>query len=298
MTLFGRTAAALCRHYPLYSGNTRLAHTRPFRWLRPPASTALARLTNGLDLQVFPDDYIGSVILFFGDYDPKISWVCRRVLRPGDAMLDIGAHHGLISLFAAKAVGPLGVVHAFEPQPRLAATLRESLAHNRLANVRLHEVALSDQDGTMTLHVPEDNSSGASLGQVKGRSTAVEVRVVNAATYLAGLDCPPLRLVKLDVEGHEETVLRSAAPFFRDNRPGVITFESHDNGIPFWERPAVRVIRELGYTFCQVPKALLRMHLLKLAEGVEPPERGYDFVAIARDDPARPGILRSLGLED
>src|SRR5687768_9131675 len=134
--MLGSAAAALCRRYPLYSGNTRIAHAAPLRWLRPGGDTAVAKLTNGLKLEVFPGDYIGSVILFFGDYDPKISWICRRVLRRGDAVLDIGAHHGVISVFAAERVGPQGVVHAFEPQPRLAQTLHNSIAMNRLTNLR------------------------------------------------------------------------------------------------------------------------------------------------------------------
>ena len=295
--ILGSAAAALCRHYPLYSGNTRFAHAAPLRWLRPAGDTAVARLTNGLSLEVFPADYIGSVILFFGDYDPKISWICRRVLRPGDAVLDIGAHHGVISVFAADRVGPQGVVHAFEPQPRLARTLRNSIALNALTNLHLHEVALSDADGVMTLHVPESNSSGASLSDnVKGATTDVQVQVRSAADYLRNLNCPPLRLVKLDVEGHEETVLRSAEPFLSENRPAVITFESHHDGLPFWERGAVKVMRRLGYGFYSVPKAMFRMKLHRLAEGVEPSHHGYDFVAVA-PGPQKSELLRALAVE-
>lgn len=290
------TARTLLRHYPLYSGNHRIAHCRLLRPLYDDSPTAVAKLTNGLKLEVFPRDYVGSIIYFFGDYDRKISWIAQRVLRKGDAMLDIGAHHGVISMFGAKAVGPTGVVHAFEPQPKLAETFRHSVALNALSHVHLHETALSDQDGTMTLHVPDDNSSGASLGEVKGSSTAFEVRVRNSASYLASLNCPPLRFVKLDVEGHEETVLRSAEPYLRSNRPSVITFESHHDGLPFWERGAVKVMRGLGYEFFYIPKAMLRMSVVSMKEGVEPPLQGYDFVAVAPDS-ARAEILRSLKAE-
>src|SRR5438067_1424811 len=121
-----RVAQRACRLYPLFSGCGALANLPLLRRLAPPAGTVTTDLRDGSRIRVRPGDYIGRAVFFFGDLDPKLRWVFSRVLRPGDAALDIGANCGVMSLFAARLVGPAGQVHAFEPQPDLAALLRES----------------------------------------------------------------------------------------------------------------------------------------------------------------------------
>lgn len=43
----------------------------------------------------------------------------RRLLRPGDVVLDIGANMGYMSIMASRFVGASGHVHAFEPSPEI-----------------------------------------------------------------------------------------------------------------------------------------------------------------------------------
>jgi hypothetical protein len=42
--------------------------------------------------------------------------VLQSFLRPGDVVLDVGAHLGSHTIAFAHMVGPGGAVHAFEPQ--------------------------------------------------------------------------------------------------------------------------------------------------------------------------------------
>src|SRR5687767_2781122 len=71
----------------------------------------------------------------------------NALLRRGETVWDVGAHHGFVTLCAAKRVGPTGVVHAFEPCASNRAALRRHLRWNRLTNVEVHPYALSDADG-------------------------------------------------------------------------------------------------------------------------------------------------------
>jgi FkbM family methyltransferase len=59
----------------------------------------------------------------------------QRYLRPGDVVLDIGAHSGERSLAAARLVGPPGRVDAFEPSPTLRTTLLDRIADASLKSV-------------------------------------------------------------------------------------------------------------------------------------------------------------------
>ena len=63
-------------------------------------------------------------------YEQETTAFLAAVLRDGDAMLDIGAHVGWFSMFAAHCVGPRGAVWSFEPDARNFAHLVEHVALN------------------------------------------------------------------------------------------------------------------------------------------------------------------------
>ena len=183
-------------------------------------------------------------------------------------MLDIGANLGWFSLVARTAVGPGGHVHAFEPQPDINTLLRATLVMNSINNVTLHEVALSDQNGTAELHVLAGNYGAARLSEVSGDQwSTIKIPTVNAGAYLDSLDLPPVRLVKIDVEGHEETVFRSAERFFRERGPDAIIFESFGDE-PLLERTVARLLTDYGYRILSLDRTLIKPRLVPAVSGV------------------------------
>ncbi|MGH7293079.1 MAG: hypothetical protein ACREJT_17790, partial [Myxococcota bacterium] len=131
MTRRARLLRALSRCYPLKSGLGTLASSRPFlRALDGEQGLHWARLRCGAQILVPLDDFVGRALWFFGDLDPKLTWICERLLRPGDTVLDIGANLGLVSLIARERVGASGAVHAFEPQPELVELIGQSARAN------------------------------------------------------------------------------------------------------------------------------------------------------------------------
>jgi FkbM family methyltransferase len=241
------------------------------------------QLRSGPHIFVRADEHIGRTVYYFGDLEPKLSWVCARVLRPGDTAVDVGANYGVITLLAAHAVGAAGCVHAFEPQPVVAALLRRSVARNEMAQVVVHEVALSDADGRLDLQVPDHNLGAASLSRaLDGPGSTFTVDVRTSGPYLADLDLGPIRLLKIDIEGHEPAFLRGARDFLKASAPDVIVFESNDhvfgssNGpISLWARPAVQEIRELGYEIVGIDRTLRSVFIMGLTRMV--PTRDDDF---------------------
>jgi FkbM family methyltransferase len=154
-----------------------------------------------------------------------IRWM-RSWLRPGDAVVDVGAYKGGYTYWMRSSVGSTGSVLAFEPQPRLASYLRRCASAFSWSNVRVEEVALSSGAGRRELRVPGSEPSpaaslvGASLPAGSGGYLVpvdtLDRRVADVAAT------GPVRLVKCDVEGHEMDVFEGARGMLTADRPPLL----------------------------------------------------------------------------
>jgi FkbM family methyltransferase len=281
MQQLGRSAACAMGHrYPLKSGSGTIANTRWFRRLAANGDPGVvARLRGGSYVHARLDDYVGRAVFFFGDLDPKVTWICDRILRPGDLVVDVGANIGIVTMHAAGLVGPGGHVHAVEPQRDLASRIGDSAALNGYGNITVHEVGLSDASGDVTLTVPADNGGAASLVSGRVDGCAQTVRVERTSDFLCAIGAQQARLLKLDVEGHEAAVLDGAAEVLERDGPEVILFEEHRQ--PAREQPSLQVVQAVGYRVFAIPKDKLRLRLRPLHQSC----RGaHDFVAIRRGE--------------
>lgn len=114
----------------------------------------------GTTIEIRRPSELARQIYVGGDFDPNEFALLDAVLREGMTFVDIGANIGVYSLFAAKKVGPRGDVIAFEPSPREFSALAGNIALNRLANVRLHQVAVGLADSRARLKVAPPNYDG------------------------------------------------------------------------------------------------------------------------------------------
>jgi FkbM family methyltransferase len=126
-------------------------------------------------------------------------------LRPGDAVVDVGANQGMMSLTAASAVGPTGAVFAFEPHPLTFARLHHNLKINGAATVSATNVAVGSSEGTVAF-ADESDDSGNSVTS----DGPLTVPVQTLDRLLAG-GTQQIAMLKIDVEGYEKFVLEGAA---------------------------------------------------------------------------------------
>lgn len=205
-----------------------------------------------------------------------------QLLNAGDCFLDIGANVAEVALSAASKVGSSGQVHVFEPQAQLCAYIRKSVELNHFFNIHVHEVALSDKDQKCLLSIPADNAGAATLSSIEGNDISLQrVIACQADKYLAALDLPKIKAIKLDVEGHEEIFLKTAFDYLNTNKPDAIIFESHDNDRPFFDRGEVHIMKVLGYSFFQIRQRPLFRVVLKTITSNDI-ETGYDFLALIK----------------
>jgi FkbM family methyltransferase len=158
----------------------------------------------------------GFVLEEQGDwFEPELAFL-RRVIRPGSACVDVGASYGVYALSMARAAGPAGVVHAFEPQSVMCEHLRRSaaaLAPATCAPLHVHQCAISDRTGVRRL----SESTDPEVSEFSEEGTLeVDCQPLDGALAAVGR----IDLVKIDVEGHGFEVLRGATRLLADE--GVI----------------------------------------------------------------------------
>lgn len=164
-----------------------------------------------------------------GRYEVQKHKALDTYLKPGGTFVDVGVNKGDFSLRAARIVGDAGKVMAFEPAPDNCEWIRRSIGLNDYGNIRLHEMALSDADGSATLFI--SNTSGwHSLAEERKAAARGEIEVqtrkldtVMAENGLAG----PVDVMKIDVEGAEMSVLRGAEAVLSSNHDMTLLIDIH-----------------------------------------------------------------------
>lgn len=186
------------------------------------------------------------------------------MLRHDTTVLDIGANVGTMTLLFARRC-PEGKVYAFEPIPENYRAASALLRLFRIRNARLFDFGLSDAEGKVEMIMPSDGNV-----RLEGLS-----HVVDAATHESGTrytvrlarldDLPELQSIKIgamkiDVENHEQYVLRGARETIARDRPLIYC--------ELWEgenkRACFELLAELGYA----PYVASRTRLEPYRDGV------------------------------
>jgi FkbM family methyltransferase len=149
----------------------------------------------------------------------------RRLLRPGMRMLDVGANYGVYALTAARLVGPVGRVWAFEPSSLPYVHLEESRAVNRFEGLTLVKAALSDRSGRARIaRNPNPELNALLEGPERSGEASEEVDVTTLDECANRFDFGDIDFVKMDAEGHEPRILAGGTRFFAANSP-LVMFE-------------------------------------------------------------------------
>jgi FkbM family methyltransferase len=234
------TAPAVLRPYPVWRlGDGESGYGLPLRlrkhlWTRLKEPCVIPWL-DGLCVYVFPGNQTSRTIFLTGRCDPNEFTYLNKILRRGGTFIDVGANMGLYTLFAARRVGPDGVVVAIEPSSRDFAILEAHLALNHLMNVHPLKIAISDRPGEADLLIAPENVSGHNtLGYFAYDSVAPQgkerVRVERLDDVVQRIGLQRVDVIKMDIEGAELHALHGAKEILKLFRP-VILLEVFDRAL-------------------------------------------------------------------
>tara|TARA_R110000868_G_scaffold55424_9_gene172388 strand:+ start:2615 stop:3295 length:681 start_codon:yes stop_codon:yes gene_type:complete len=169
----------------------------------------------------------------------------EKFLGNEKVFFDIGANIGLFSLYF-KLLYPELIVHAFEPESLNHNCLQESIKSFCMKNFHLNQLGLSDESGPAHLYIDKMNMGGASVNQMGADRTSIDIKLSTLDNYVAAHNIQRIDVIKIDVEGIEEKIVKGGANSIRRFKPVIIFECMHDE---LDENNVIEALRQLGEDF-------------------------------------------------
>lgn len=197
--------------------------------------------------------------LFFKNaYEVNTTEIIKKLIKPGENFIDIGASVGYYSLLAAKKIGMKGRVYSFEPNEKVFNVLKRNIEINNFKNVIPINKAVSNFNGKKTFFLGNILGHSSFRSQVGGEKK--EVQVVTLDNFFKH---KKIRVdwIKIDVEGAEGFVVEGAKKIISKNKNIKIILE--------W---SPKHLKEMGYKPLKLLHLLYNMNfkIFKITHKLEP----------------------------
>jgi FkbM family methyltransferase len=159
----------------------------------------------------------------------------KKIIRPGDYCIDIGAHLGYYTIELSRLAGDKGKVAAVEPMTPFHSTLQRLLKRKSADNVILHKVALGGSTDYVEMGIPQIGADRRfAFARIKENNAHLDFvqteRIKNESGDDLFLRLPRVDYIKCDVEGFEYEVFSSMPRTLETHRP-MLLCELFDRGL-------------------------------------------------------------------
>lgn len=180
-----------------------------------------------------------------GKYEMHLQKALSAHLEPGSVVYDVGAHIGVVSMFASELVSSTGAIFAFEADPENAKRIEVHVKRNKLAQIRVFSCAVWSSVGQLSFERASAQSSRnqGSVAAASGRTKQDVIGIEAISVDSFAQRHPPPTLIKIDVEGAEAEVLRGSEQTFSRWHPVVICEVHHRQA----EEDVCRWLSQQGY---------------------------------------------------
>jgi len=160
-----------------------------------------------------------------GIYEMDYLTVLKRLVEPGDFVIDGGAHEGYVSLLMSGVVGKDGRVFSIEPNIENLNYFRQNVKLNNAKNIVLIDKAISDMPSKSVFYCNEDEGEEGSLIPFSyhfgtKKSVLVDVDTLDNLFYKPEYTSR-IKLLKLDIEGNEFKAIMGAKRIISECKPHI-----------------------------------------------------------------------------
>lgn len=157
----------------------------------------------------------------FSSPEPEYK-ILSEFVENGDWVIDVGANVGHYTQRLSKLVGPEGRVIAFEPVPTTFSILAANIQEFSYSNVTLFNAAISSKLSSARMALPCLDSGLTNYYQANLSSDSTGSLTVLTVPLDSIVQNQKIKLIKIDVEGHESFALAGMQQIIRDSHPIII----------------------------------------------------------------------------
>jgi FkbM family methyltransferase len=200
------------------------------------------------------DHALIAILLEAGELEPGTRLLIQRLIKPGDAYIDVGANIGMHMLAAAQAMQGSGKIIGFEPFGPTKALIDKTMWINGFSEItETHQLAVSNKSGSQSLNLGA-TSGHHSLFKLKTPATLAKPPVKVDLTSLDDIVGPSqvVHLLKIDAEGAELDVIEGATQLLKNNPQiklivelGLSHLERTDHTVEDW----LETFTKLGFEY-------------------------------------------------
>lgn len=203
------------------------------------ALTFSKRIFNGNQVFIYPNCTISSQFIYTDIPDKDEIGILRSCCDKNTIFLDIGANIGAYSMMLSDIAES---VYAFEPHPFTASRCKMNFLLNGINESGVKQVALSDKVGEVCFTNDIDISA---MNKISESSNGIKVKTQTLDNFVLDENFSDKHdfVLKIDVEGHEISVLKGAANFFKAYNIKAFMIEIFDTTF----EEAKEIIESYGY---------------------------------------------------
>ncbi len=205
----------------------------------------LGNLNNNIDYNIF----------FYGAFEkPLLNFLSDTLQtfvpeKNAGVFVDIGANVGQHSLYMSRYSA---LVHAFEPYDPVRDRLTKQISHNRIVNIQVHPLGLSNKNTRLPFFAPTGNNAGIGSFDAssieKGNKQIGELELIRGDDFFSAANPERIDIVKIDVEGFEKPALEGLQETLRKYRPLIVCEITYGKALSIQSRDEILRLLPENYT--------------------------------------------------
>ena len=182
-------------------------------------------------------------------FDPEMAFV-RKVIEPGNQVVDIGAGCGMYTWIAAAEVGTGGKVWAFEAEKTAEAYLSRTIELNHLTQVQLVPSGLLDRKRIDLITYRLDAGFNAA-GRPEGEDNVGNMDLISLDDAMLDFSWSEIDFMRIGAEVRKNNILKDGASFLTHRSPLIMLEIKHGQN---FDSELMHAFKSLGYdSYCLIP---------------------------------------------
>ncbi len=192
------------------------------------------------------------------------TYLMKRLAKNANTVVDVGANIGYYTMILSKLAKK---VVAFEPEPMNLVILRKNITTNKINNVDIVDMAVSDKVEALSLGLSNENYGDHQINSDEPGRQRVQIN----ATTLDDSVKDEISIIKIDTQGWEPKVIDGAKKLIKSDHP-IIFMEFWPKG---YKRSSFNYLKMIDFLIKEYGQVLLIDDALGMVYPVNPKSLEY-----------------------